>query len=127
MWNRNLLSWLLFEEAHGAAGGVESRHSVNAPSGWGCRRAEEDPVAGIVRVKGQERSRQELPPVLKATVDVAADKGSVVQLVPRGGPGGAGDDDVAEPGGETLDLPLDPFRHVYVGAVGNMAVRPSGL
>ena len=77
------------------------------------------------RTGSSERTgRKELPPVADAAVDVAADVVGVVRLHRRGVLRRPGEDAVAEPGREPLDLGLDRGGHVDGRAVGHVAVRP---
>ena len=70
------------------------------------------------------RSREHLPQVLGAAVDVAAHVVGVVLLQAGRRQDAAGQDHVPEAGREALDLGLDPLPHVERGAVRDVAVGP---
>lgn len=54
--------------------GVASAHAVDPAAGWRARRAKEDArVAGGIRSKAGGGAEEQLPQVLRAAVDVAAD------------------------------------------------------
>src|SRR6266566_8464362 len=65
-----------------------------------------------VRVPPGHWAQDGLPQRLQADADVAADVVRVVRLLAGGGAHGAGQDQVAEAGGEPLNLRLDPVGHV---------------
>jgi len=121
-----LLAPLFAEVAEGDAGGVGSAHAVDAAAGRSGRGAEVDAGRGgaVLVVGGAE---EELAEVDGPTADVATDEVGVHGF--EGGWGGdvAGEDAVAEAGGETLDLGLDAREHVFARAVGDVAVGPGDV
>jgi hypothetical protein len=80
-----------------------------------------------VRVPPRHRARHRLPQRLRADADVTADVVRVARLLAGGGAHGPGQHEVAEAGGEPLDLRLDPAGHVDIGTRRHVAVGPQGL
>ena len=68
-----------------------------------------------------------MPQVHVATVDVAAHEVGIPLLQLRRTGRTLGEYTLPEAGGEPLDLPLDPIRHVHRRSVRHMAVRPAGV
>jgi hypothetical protein len=98
--------------------------AVHGRAGRGRRRAQVDaPQRGPVRVPARHRPRHHLAHGLHAAGDVA-DVVRVHRLLLGRGPGMPGQHQVGEPGGEPLDLGLDPCRHVHRRPGRDMAVRP---
>jgi hypothetical protein len=79
-----------------------------------------------VRVDEQAGPEDELANVLHAGIDVTADVVRVVRLELRRAVRRAAQDPVAEPGGKTLDLILDPPCHIDRRASRDVAVGPRG-
>jgi hypothetical protein len=101
---------------------------VHARDRRGGRRAQVDAAGrGPVRVPPGHRAQHGLPQRLRADRDVAADVVRVAGLLGDGGTHGPGQDQVAEAGGEPLDLRLDPAGHVDVRAGRHVAVGPQRL
>src|SRR5213078_3696090 len=105
-----------------------SAHSVHTSTGW-CRCGAEINTVnrGRIRTKARDRSREQLRDILRAAVDVAADEIGIMPLKIGGKPYLSRQDALAKTGRETLDLILDPLRHVDFAAVGNMTISPRGM
>src|SRR5690606_22558816 len=111
--------------AQGRARGVVTTHSVHAPTGR-CRRGadEERWVGRAVRVPTRHRPGEELTQVLNAAVDVPTHVVRVVRLELAGRAGVAGQDPIAKPRSEALDLRFNELGHVHPAAVRDVAVGP---
>lgn len=110
------------------AGGVPAAHAVNASAGRRGTGTEEK--AGIGRgvgIEAGERAEEELREVVLAAGHVAADHGGIVGFQLLRAARVAGEDAIAEAGGEAFDLGLDARGHVDGAAVGNVAVGPAGV
>ena len=75
-------------------------------------------------MKGREGPHEELKTVVRASGDVATDVVLVVGLLPGGGTHVPGEDEVAEAGGEALDLAVDLLADVARGALRHVGVGP---
>src|SRR3954470_24312605 len=116
------------EPAQRRGRGVVAAHAVRAGAGRRGRRAQEDAGdAGRVGIQRRAGPQDELPRVVGAGDDVAADVVGVVRLHLRGAPHVAGEDPVAEAGCEALDLRLDGRRGVAGVAGGNVRVGVDGV
>src|SRR5215207_9689272 len=103
-------------------------HAVDAAAGRGGAGAEVEAAVGRrVGVVTGDGAGEELSEVVGPAADVAADHVRVVPFELDGVDGVARDDEVAEAGGEALDLSLDAFGHVHVRAVRDVAVGPARL
>ena len=104
--------FLLLQMAEGEAGGVGSAHAVDAAAGRGGGGAEVDVRRGgaVLAAGGAE---EELAEIHGAADDVAADEVGVHGFERGGGRNVAGEDAVAEAGGEALDLLLDALEHGF--------------
>src|SRR5690606_33435429 len=86
-------------------------------------RAKEDPrVRGAVRIQARHGSREELPKVLGATADRAADVARVVTFKPSWGRNVAREDQVPKARCEAFKLRLDRRRHVDLRPRRDMTV-----
>jgi hypothetical protein len=104
-------------------------HPVHADAGRRRRRTDVHPRdTRAVEVHSDPRSHHHLDGIVGATDDVATDVVGVVGVEFRGSSGEAGDDSVAETGGESLDLVQyrvggvagAPVRYMRVGIQGWM-------
>src|SRR6266487_1429906 len=92
------------------------------------RRAEIDTLRrGRVGIEPNRRPCEQLPEILHATGDIAANIVGVVLLHRRRPKHAARQHAIAKAWRETLDLLLDPLGHVECRAVRNMAVGPGGV
>ena len=99
--------------------------AVHGGTGRGRRRAQVHAAQrGPVRVPPGHRPGQHLAHGLRAAGDVPADVVGVHRLLLRRGPGVPRQHQVGEPGGEPLDLGLDPRGHVHRGPRRDVAVGP---
>src|ERR1700679_180431 len=103
-----------------------SAHAVDAAAWRRRRTAQIDAwVAGSIAADGG--AEEELGEGHVAAGDVAAEEVGVPGGEGFGVAGAAGEDAVAEAGGEAGDLGLDDGGAVYDGAVGDVAVGPGGV
>ena len=100
-------------------------HAVHPSTGRGRRRAEVDTLQPrAIGVPAHGGSKDGLTQGRRTGADIPAHVARVVGLGLDGGGGDLADDAVAEPGREPLDLRLDPFPHVDVRSIGDVAVGP---
>jgi hypothetical protein len=112
---------------HGA-GGVIAAHAVDATTGGGGGRAQEEAGgAGGIGDRPEHRPGQNLPEILHAADDIAADAVRVVALISGGSTRMARQDQLAEPRREALHLRFDGGRHIDGRPVRDVAVGPAGL
>jgi len=106
---------------------IVATHPVHADAGRRRRRTDVHPRdTRAVEVHSDPRSHHHLDGIVGATDDVATDVVGVVGVEFRGSSGEAGDDSVAETGGESLDLVQyrvggvagAPVRYMRVGIQG---------
>jgi hypothetical protein len=111
--------------AQRAAGGEFAAPAVHAGQRRGGRRAQVEAAdRGPVGIPPGHRAQRGLPHRLHADGDVAADVVGVVRLLACRGAHRPGQDEVAEAGGEPLDLRLDRRGHVRGGPGRHVAVGP---
>ena len=113
--------------AEGGQGGELTAAAVHAGDRRSRRGAEIDAAdRRPVRVPPGYRAQDGLPQGLPADADVAAHVVRVMRFLVGGRADRAGQDEVAEPGGEPLDLRLDPAGHVDLGSGRHVTVGPQG-
>ena len=116
----------LDEGFEGTEGGMVAAHAVDAAAGWGRRGAEEDLRDGGA-VEGWGGAEEELARGHRAAGEIAADEVGVAGFEVGGEMDAAGENAVAEAGGEALDLGLDGFGYIHNGAVRDVRVAPGGV
>ena len=116
----------LLQVREGALCSVVAAHAVDSGTGRRGRRAQVQALGGggVVAPRGAE---EELVQVEDAAGNVAADKVSVHRLESGGGKDAACEDTIAKAGCEAFDLRFDGVEHVDLGAVGDVAIGPSGV
>src|ERR1700679_2577149 len=106
--------------------GEVAAHAVDSAAGGRGGAAQIDAgVAGAIAAGGG--AEEELGERHGAAGDVAAEEVGVPGGEGFGVAGAAGEDAVAEAGGEACDLGFDGGGAVYDGAVGDVAIGPGGV
>src|SRR5207302_10217662 len=114
--------------AQGRARGVVAAHAVYAAAWWCGRRAEINALhRGSVVVPAHGRTEHGLSDRGGTDVDVAADVVRMRDLLISRSQHRPAKDEIAESGGEPLDLTLDALGHVDGGTGRHMAVGPQSL
>src|SRR5882762_4696019 len=123
---RSSAARLMVRRGGGLFCGVVAAHAVDSAAWW-CGRGTDVEVAdggGVVAPGGAE---EELAEIYGAAGDVAADQVGVHFFQGARGKDAAGQDAIAEAGGETFDLRFDGWQHVDGGAVGYVAIGPGDV
>ena len=103
-------------------------HSVDAGAGRSGGRTEEQArVRRGVGVPAESRTGERLWEIHDAARDVSADVIWIVGFPVNGRGGAAGEDALAEAGGETFHLNLDAIGHRLGRAGGHVAIAPGGV
>lgn len=70
------------------------------------------------------RPGKKLAQIQRAACNVSANEISVHRFEAGGRENAPGEDEIAESGGKTLNLSFDSRKHIFLRAVGDMAVSP---
>src|SRR2546427_9357553 len=116
------------QTAQCGAGRMIAAHAVDSPAGRRGRGAEINPLQRR-GIGGQTHNwpREELPQILRAARDVAANAVGIVFFDLRRGPDAAGQNNLPKTRGKSLDLRLDSAAHIGAAAIWHVAVGPRRL
>ena len=106
--------------------GVVATHAVDA-STRGSGRGTDVDVAGWRGVMAPSWTEEELAEIDGAAGDIASDQVRVHILEGARRKNAAGENAIAEAGGEPLDLRFEGLQHIDIGAVGHVAIRPGNV